>query len=726
MVIEHGPHKTESIDDWAEDDDDPYCYGCDAWTTLDGHDNCETCGLSIKTIDPYTSPITAKVYSSSAPKVSSHGDIWGRGGSSGYTWGSGGGWWQGSSSSSYTSQWGGGWSSSFDTDRDARMLKHKRHLDSLCKVVSPTVKHTLSYSTSKRNYSNMERGSIFVDGSLLYDNDDKLDIVAGLSIHEKLHLVHTAPLVEWERRYGNDNDLTQAKKRLLHNIGNIIEDEFIESQLAKTHAGFVSYIEKVKRHYFEKHGKKIEDCDDAFADIVNTLLALVRYPEVIDAKRRKKHAKHLQYFARALKTATEDRQESLKAIQACYEYLVQIAEEMAEASEDGDDESLIKRAEDKMADVMKAWSEAGIPDDSLSEEAKKEMLEKMVEDERKTAERHGRTGADRIMEDALPKMASKLVAYEDDLKDISEELAKRIAELEDSDYSEETYGKEKALGLKTGRKVTWRNQKSSGEERYGRAKIQVYDEGVAEMKSAISGLRRKIDLYGDTKMYTIRNQKRGRLDKKMLHKIPLGRDDLFKNIIIDADKPLDVCLLIDESGSMGSLKMKHARECAIALREALKDNPALSLWVFGHTADGYEWGDKGSTNMSVYWAPQYQTDVKAMGGLQARSENRDGMAILSSAERVRNESNSPSSNKLMIVISDGEPSASQYRGHTAIAHTRKVVKHVESQGWSVIQVGISGAREYQMKDMFKNYIYIDDSSQLANKVSRIIRKVIKV
>ena len=724
MVIEHGPHRTESIDDWAEEEDDPYCYGCDAWTTVDDHDNCATCGLSIKTIDPYTSPITAKVYSSSAPKVSSHGDMWGRGRSSGYTWGSGGGWWQGNSSSSYTSQWGGGWSSS-NTDRDARLLKHKRHLDSLCKVVSPTVKHTLNYSTGKKNYSNMERGSIFVDGSLLYDNDDKLDVVAGLSIHEKLHLVHTAPLLAWEKKYGYDNDLSMTKKKLLHNIGNIIEDEFIESQLAKTHAGFVSYIEKVKRHYFEKHGKKIEDCDDAFADVVNTLLALVRYPEVIDAERRKKHAKHLQYFARALKTATESREESLKAVQSCYEYLVQLAEEMAEASKDGDEESIMKRAEDKMADVMKAWSKAGM-EDKLSPEEKEDMLEKMIEDERATAERHGRTGAERIIEDADPKLAKKLVAYEEDLKSISDELAKRIADLEDSDYSEETYGKDKALGLKTGLKVTWRNQKSSGEERFGRSKIAVYDDGVAEMKSAISGLRRKIDLYGDTKMYTIRNQKRGRLDKKMLHKIPLGRDDLFKNIVVDEDKPLDVCLLIDESGSMGSHKMKHARECAIALREALKDNPALSLWVFGHTADGYSWDDKGATNMSVYWSPQYQTDLKAMGGLQARSENRDGMAILSSAERVRNESDSPSSNKLMIVISDGEPSAAKYRGHTAIQHTRKVVKHIESQGWSVIQVGISGAREHTMKDMFKNWLYIDDSSQLANKVSRIIRKVIKV
>ena len=177
---------------------------------------------------------------------------------------------------------------------------------------------------------------------------------------------------------------------------------------------------------------------------------------------------------------------------------------------------------------------------------------------------------------------------------------------------------------------------------------------------------------------------------------------------------------------MGYAKMDRARDCAIALRESLKDNQALNLWVFGHTADGYNWHKNGETNMSVYWSPTYKSDLKAMGSMKARAENRDGMAILASADRVKNESPSSSSNKLMIVISDGEPSADRYRRHDAQQHTKKVVKHLEGQGWNIIQVGIRGAREWTMKEMFTNYIYLEDDSQLANKVSRIIRKVIKV
>ena len=707
----------DTVDSWTStDDDDDFCYVCDDWAEDDGHGNCKECGVAFKTVDPFISPSTAKVYSSPAPSISAHGDVWGRGGGSSYTWGGHTSWWGGSGS--YTSQWGGGWSSS-NTDREARMLKHKRHLDSLCKVVDPNVKHVLGFSTDK-NYSDMNRGNIFVDGSLLKDNDDKLDVVAGLSIHEKLHLVHTKPLIKWEREYRQEHYLSGPEGKLLHNIGNIIEDEWIESQLAKTHGGFVNYIQKVKEHYFDKHGEKIEECKDPFGDVLNTLLAMVRFPQAIDAERKKKHAKHIQFFARALKDGLNSRENTLQCIEVLYDYMRQLAKKHAEESKDKDEEAMMERATEKLEDILGAYEAEGSRGE-LSDKDIETMLERLLKDEKASADRHSRYGEARVMESGAEAMADELVDYEKSLGKISDELNKAISDLEDSDYSEEKWGADKALGLKIGTKVTWRNEKSK-DERY---KLN-YTDALMTMKSAISGLRRRIDLYGDTKMYTIRNQRRGRLDKKMLHKIPLGREDLFKNIIIDEDKPLDICLLVDESGSMGYSKMQKARETAIALREALKDNQALNLWVFGHTADGYKWDAKGQTNMSVYWSPTYKSHPDSMGSMKARSENRDGMAILASADKVNAESPSSSSNKLMIVISDGEPSAHGYRAYEAQNHVKKVVKHLEGQGWSIIQIGIQGARVYSMQNMFRNYIYVEDTSQLPNQVSRIIRKVIKV
>ena len=237
-------------------------------------------------------------------------------------------------------------------------------------------------------------------------------------------------------------------------------------------------------------------------------------------------------------------------------------------------------------------------------------------------------------------------------------------------------------------------------------------------------LKRKIQLYGNTERFTIRNQKRGKIDKRVLHRIPMGRQDLFKSTIIKEDKPLDVCLLVDERGSMGGL-MQYARQSCISLKEALEDNEMLDLWVMGHTADGERWhNEPNTTNMTVYHSPKMTDRPMAMGCMRAKTENRDGNAILAAAGRVREETQAPMSEKLMIIFSDGSPAALGYGGSKGIEHVRKVVKQLEAQGWSIIQVGFGGAH-YQER-MFKNHIYVGNVDQLATKVSKILKKVIKI
>jgi nitric oxide reductase activation protein len=114
----------------------------------------------------------------------------------------------------------------------------------------------------------------------------------------------------------------------------------------------------------------------------------------------------------------------------------------------------------------------------------------------------------------------------------------------------------------------------------------------------------------------------------------------------------------------------------------------------------------------------------AMGSMRARCENRDGNAILAASGKVREETDNPTSNKLMIIFSDGCPAAINYGGQRGINHVRDVVRGLESSGWGVIQVGFGGAT--LQSDMFTNHIYVNDTNTLADKVGKIIRKVIKV
>ena len=293
MVIEHEPHHTD-LDSWADVTTDDYCYDCSKWIEADDNDCCPICETELNYDDEYTSAMTAKTSISEAPKVNTYtGDIWDR--SKSYVWGGGGQSWWNSGSSAYTggvsSMWGSWSNNSTPEGSDAsRLLKHKRHLDSLCKVVDPTVPHKLDYNYEGQNYSDLNRGLIRIDGSLLKDSDDNLDITAGLAIHEKLHLIHSKPLLRWEQKMYVDRDKCKdrAEQNLLHTIANSVEDEYIEKQLAKDNAGFVTYIAEVKKHFFKEkmEDKLLKDNKNEFMDILNTLLAFIRWPNQLSAERK--------------------------------------------------------------------------------------------------------------------------------------------------------------------------------------------------------------------------------------------------------------------------------------------------------------------------------------------------------------------------------------------------------------------------------------------------------
>jgi len=648
-------------------------------------------------------------------------DVWNRG--SGYTFG-GGGWWTGGvgSHTALSSMWS---TSTYDHHSTAqRLLKHKNHIDSLCKVVDPTVKHTLEFAAANGSgYTDMTRGHIVIDGKIIQDNDSKLDVVSGLAIHEKLHVIHSKSLHRWQKsdevKYDLCNNYTEEK--LFHSIANIVEDEYIERQLHKTCAGYVHYIEACKEHYFAESGVADVDLND-FTEIVNTLLLLVRYPAKLDADRRKKHGKHIRIFMAELKKGIDSREHTKACITNIFKYLIKVAEDMSD--DKGITDDMIKDMEAKgkayadnyidefKRDVSKAaWDEMvadGKIDGIHADIAKRRTKNLMREAEAEMIDNLGRLFG-REFRDKLSKVTDYKSA------ELSSRMANQIKELADSGYTEEMI--DEALAVSDGqRKVSW--EKATSNEHA----IKKYKSAKIEMKSQINKLKKKIQLYGNTNIHNIYRQPRGILDKRQLHRIPMGMTDLFKAKITKEDKPLDICLLVDESGSMGYKLMDDARNAAIAIKEALADNPMIDLWVYGHSADNRE---QGQTEMIEYHSPSMKDRPFAMGGLHARYENRDGNAIITSALRVNSESDN-ATNKLMIVLSDGEPSADLYRGMRGIDHTAKAVKFVESRGWNVIQVGFGGISKYSMEKMFSNWVHVEDTDELGDKVSKIIRKVVKV
>jgi hypothetical protein len=180
-----------------------------------------------------------------------------------------------------------------------------------------------------------------------------------------------------------------------------------------------------------------------------------------------------------------------------------------------------------------------------------------------------------------------------------------------------------------------------------------------------------------------------------------------------------ICVLIDESGSMGGKKEILARQAAILLNETFGKSLGVDLYIYGHTADI---GSIGYINLSVYREGSHYNPKFSLSKSCAKSQNRDGDAILEVAKRVRKFTKE---NCIMFVISDGSPCASGYGGIPAIKDTAAKVKEAEKLGFGIIQISIDAV--YCVEDMFDTYIDIgynlEEMPKLLNEIVKT--KVIK-
>ena len=722
-------HWEEVEEDTVPVEQDEFCEKCKEDVLPDQYDCCPKCGEWIDTYEK--------------------GDVWNRG--SGSTWGgtSYKPWWQKSStapsayggkSSVYKPQtslsgswssWGyggyGGYSAvggvstigsslgwSSQRTNAYEMMKYKTQLDSLCTIVDPLVKHHLIWNGMKdSNYSIVEKSLISLDGTkLLEEGEDYLDVASGLAIHKKLHLIHTAPMNDWQHRMKETIVYKHGNWgwKLFLSICNVLEDEYIEKQLKKTCPGYIAYIQATKDYYWKQYEDELTNPEESnFGDLFNSFLLQVRYPSVLSKRQKGRWGKHLNAISKILKDALHE-DTRMDRMMEVFNYFMGLAIVMEEKEKDR--EGGKGRDSREMKRVIKLVEGEGL---KLSDKDKNHIAEALS-----LSEGERRTDGLKPGEEIIKSMGDlwgiiKTLLEGEHQKELDSVLAKAIKEMEDEDYNETELSSGEALTTKQ-RKITWRSVLPT------KRQSNQYREDRKEVLVEINKLKRKINLYGNPLPLTIRNQKRGKLDKRVLHRIPMDRQDLFNVKIIKQDNPVDICLLVDESGSMGHGKMRAARRAAIAMKEALQDNPKVQLWIFGHSADEH---GNGNTEMYEYSGPKMQDRPLACGAMHARYENRDGNAILASAQRVKEQSTSPHTQKLMIVFSDGQPSAQGYRGMRALDHTKRCVSRVEGEGWDIIQVGF-GVSSHTMKRMFRNCVEIGSMDWLANTLTKIIRRVLKI
>ncbi len=179
-----------------------------------------------------------------------------------------------------------------------------------------------------------------------------------------------------------------------------------------------------------------------------------------------------------------------------------------------------------------------------------------------------------------------------------------------------------------------------------------------------------------------------------------------------------VCLCVDLSGSMCSAdKIGQARKASIVFAEALR-KLNIPYYIMGFRADG---GADAVHDHFVTWDGKGRETLSTM---RAGGNNFDGYSIRYAGNLLKCR---PESNKLLFIISDGEPACGKYRTwESGIADTYQAVKETKKI-CKVFGIALGAYCEPDILQSFygKDFIHCNDEKLLTNTLAKKLVKQFK-
>ena len=540
---------------------------------------------------------------------------------------------------------------------------------------------------------------------------EKLDIFLGLTAHEGSHLLYTEfPIMR----------KAVGVHPLCAKLLNIIEDERIERNLGEDKPGLANYLKAVKRHYFGRYSGMTGGSEDVspLQKILNCILGLIRYPCLLREEEMLEFGELLLKVEKILTPYPDSTASAERAAEKIFELIIKeygresgsakkdSGEGKASPEESGREKTSPDKSEDSTDESDSGDSGEGTDSESDSGE---DNAEDTGED---LPSKRSREESVKAMESDLEKIAEALEEVaggpvQPDVEGCSALRGDQLAEAVSTDRELLAKICEGEVETGSSKDVIFTRQK---ENRDG------YMSALEEVKQYVPAVRKVVKGRCVEYSLTHLGMRSGVLDTGKLAEAVQGVPTVYKRQGEVRSDRACVCMLVDESGSMYRHgRMLAARKTAVLLNEALSSIPNIELFIYGHTADCER---SGITELNIYrekgFAPKY-----ALGSLEPRSNNRDGLAILETALRVRKQTKEE---VLMFIISDGEPAAENYFGMRAIGHTKECVEKAEAMGFRIVQICINA--NYDPALMFRHFIKMENLGTLARDLGREIAKAL--
>lgn len=495
----------------------------------------------------------------------------------------------------------------------------------------------------------------------------------------------------------NAKDVNRSSFKLKDLLFSVLNTERIDKKMSQRFPGYLKFVQKYKDYKFDENYQAPNESDPARKRLLDLVLRMLRYPAHLTEEEMDEFKKPMEHMQRLLKkfggipaTANECKRMATSLANMIYKYTEEEEEPPKEDSSgdgEGGGEGDPSENEDKSTSSDSDKDKDEDDDSSSSEMSKEEM-------------------------DEFAKELMSSMMQEEDSDDDSDELNDILAEFEDGmeedksrmDHSYEDDGSAYDCPVK------FKPSPKGSKEHY-----QKICENINKSKAAV--LRKLFERKNKDYQFALKSMRSGRLDSGKIAEAVQRVPTVYERIgEVKSDK-ICVGVLIDESGSMGGSRIVKAREAAIFINEVFKGSRDVDLFIYGHTADiGGE-----NTEITIY-KDKKESDPYALSNVRARSNNRDGDAILATARAMRRQTQRKG---ILFVLSDGQPAAYHYSGSGAITDTASKVKKAEKLGFQVIQIAIHEC--VPSKEMFTHFVKMTDINNLPNELTMYLsRKVDKL
>lgn len=186
---------------------------------------------------------------------------------------------------------------------------------------------------------------------------------------------------------------------------------------------------------------------------------------------------------------------------------------------------------------------------------------------------------------------------------------------------------------------------------------------------------------------------------------------------LEAPFSIEVTLIIDESGSMCGNRIAAAKLTSLIVYEYCKEL-GISLNIYGHTTTSELFQEDVVITIYKDAKKDDLNDCFRLMQMDAHYNNRDGLPIRLAVKKLE-EANVQQ--KLLIIISDGQPAAHDYYGSAAEADLKDITKYCEKHNIALIAAAIGDDKEC-IKRIYGNEHFMD-ISDLDTLPSLIVRRI---